>query len=385
MTASIADKSTVASVPSHIIPWKMAGKKDAMLTARPGQEHRQQAEVTLYIRREWPQLARELFELEQEILAAHPPASEQAKRAQLERVRSSILDDCRHYERQYEAYELVRRGRACEIVGNPHYKGNGQTALPLPYTGLEGYYAGSEALPARPGLTQEQIIQEEATIGLELMRNIKRHCIASYSWSSFTRLRRADEEEATSLDCLKDLYLLWTVVVRRLSQRVYKNEEYQVSPLERLEGLIRKDSRLARNSSVQAQYTRLVDEERQLSREQRQEEHAKELARTAVMKNRLQEFTKFREATYAFLRGPAGLFPHIDYCIEDRELASASIVETLCLPKPGDRNASPPYVVNLTPEQVEGYLFLAHLGEKGGDPLTRSMLLARGDIAVHLL
>jgi hypothetical protein len=356
-----------------------------MPTARGGQEHRQPAEVTLCMRREWPQLARALFELEQEILAAHPLANEQAKHEQLERVRSSILECCRAYEKQYEAYELVRRGRACEIVGNPHYRGNEQTPLPLPYTGLEGYYAGSEELPDRPGLTKEQIIQEEATIGLELMRKIKRHCIASYSWSSFSRLQRADEDEATSLDSLTELYLLWTVVVRRLSQRVYKNEEYQVSPLERLEGMIRKDPRLARDSSIQAEYTQLVDEERQLSREQRQEEHAKELARAAVMRSRLQEFTTFREATYAHLKDSTGIFPHIDYCIEDRELASASIVETLCLPKPGDRNASPPYFVNLTPEQVEGYLFLAHLGEKGGDPLTRSLLLARGDVAVHLL
>jgi len=364
----------------------MAGKKDAMPTARAGQENRQPAEVTLRIRREWPQLARELFELEQEILAAHPLANEQAKHEQLERVRSSILECCRAYEKQYEAYELVRRGRASEIVGNPHYRrGNEGTALPLPYTGLEGYYAGSEELPDRPGLTKEQIIEEEATIGLELMRKIKKHCIASYSWSSFTRLQRADEDEATSLESLTDLYLLWTVVVRRLSQRVYKNEEYQVSPLERLEGMIRKDPRLARDSSIQAEYTRLVDEERQLSREQRQEEHAKELARAAVMRSRLQEFTKFREATYAHLRDSTGIFPHIDYCIEDRELASASIVETLCLPKPGDRNASSPYFVNLTPEQLEGYLFLAHLGEKGGDSLTRSLLLAKGDVAVHLL
>ena len=383
--ASIAYKSTVISSPSHIIPWKMAGKKDAMLPARTGQEHRQQGEVTLCIRREWPQLARELFELEHEALAAHPPASEQSKHEQLERVRLSILECCRAYERQYEAYELVRRGRACEIVGNPHYRGNEGTAHPLPYTGLEGYYAGSEALPDRPGLTKEQIIEEEAAIGLELMRKIKRHCVASYSWASFTRLQRADEEEATSLESLTELYLLWTVAVRRLSQRVYQNEEYQVSPLERLESMIRKDPRLAGDSSIQAEYARLLDAERHLSREQRQEEHAKELARATVMRSRLQEFTRFREATYAQLRGPTGLFPHIDYGIEDRELASASIVETLCLPNPGDRNASPPYVVDLAPEQVEGYLFLAHLGEKGGDPLTRSLLLAKGDIAVHLI
>jgi hypothetical protein len=132
-----------------------------------------------------------------------------------------------------------------------------------------------------------------------------------------------------------------------------------------------------------------IDERRDRSyaREQERgdEECAKELARAAVMSSRLQEFTKFRQATYAHLRDSTGIFPHIDYGIEDRELASASIVETLCLPEPGDRNASPPYVVNLTPEQGEGYLFLAHLGEKGGDPLTRSLLLARGNVAAHLL
>jgi hypothetical protein len=59
--------------------------------------------------------------------------------------------------------------------------------------------------------------------------------------------------------------------------------------------------------------------------------------------------------------------------------ADANITETLYVPEPPDRKSSPPYLVDLTAEQLEGYLFLAHLGEKGGNPLTRSVLLTEHD------
>jgi hypothetical protein len=35
-----------------------------------------------------------------------------------------------------------------------------------------------------------------------------------------------------------------------------------------------------------------------------------------------------------------------------------------------------PLEVILTPEDLEGYLFLAQLGEIGGDPLARSVLIS---------
>jgi len=48
----------------------------------------------------------------------------------------------------------------------------------------------------------------------------------------------------------------------------------------------------------------------------------------------------------------------------------------ISVPKKYDRNYYTPYEVKLTPKQLESYLFLAKLGEIGGDPLTRSALLS---------
>ena len=43
---------------------------------------------------------------------------------------------------RYLAFLLVKRGRGGEIVGNPYIMGKGGSKQELPYTGLEGYYAG---------------------------------------------------------------------------------------------------------------------------------------------------------------------------------------------------------------------------------------------------
>src|SRR2546421_11226451 len=48
---------------------------------------------------------------------------------------------------RYLAFLLVKRGRGGEIVGNPYAMGKGGSKQELPYTGLEGYYAGSERTP----------------------------------------------------------------------------------------------------------------------------------------------------------------------------------------------------------------------------------------------
>jgi len=197
---------------------------------------RQQAGGTIHIQRTWPQLGREFYNLECELLYANNGLDERQKNELREKLRAAIIEQCREYEKQYEAYELVKGGRAVEIVGNPHYLDKDGGECELPYTGLEGYYAGSEERPGRPGMT--------------------------------------------------------------------------------------------------------------------------------------------REETYSRLKDPCGRVRHIDYHIEDASFADGNIVETLSLPQPEDRDSSPPYLVHLTPKQREGYLFLAYLGEKGGDPLIRGILLS---------
>jgi hypothetical protein len=47
----------------------------------------------------------------------------------------------------------------------------------LIYTGLEGYYAGSEKTATRPGMTPEDILLEEASLGAELLKTIKKDAV----------------------------------------------------------------------------------------------------------------------------------------------------------------------------------------------------------------
>ena len=158
---------------------------------------------------------------------------EQQKNKLREKLRAAIIEQCGAYEQPYEAYELVRAGRAVEIVGNPHYLDRDGKECELPYTGLEGYYAGSEKRSDRPGMTAEQIIEEEANTGLKLLKAIKQHCIEDYSWSDFSKMKRALGEEKADLADLRNLCLLWTEVVRRVRQRVYESQ----IPLPKGEGL----------------------------------------------------------------------------------------------------------------------------------------------------
>ena len=62
--------------------------------------------------------------------------------------------------------------------------------------------------------------------------------------------------------------------------------------------------------------------------------------------------------------------------VKDTSLEEATIVETIYLPKIPARSMYPPTPVHFTREQLEGYLYLARLGEIGGDPLTRSVLVS---------
>jgi hypothetical protein len=65
-----------------------------------------------------------------------------------------------------------------------------------------------------------------------------------------------------------------------------------------------------------------------------------------------------------------------DYGIQINDLhwSDANIIETILLPKTQEREDYDLTRVALTPEQVEGYMFLTELGDIGGDPIARSVL-----------
>jgi hypothetical protein len=86
------------------------------------------------------------------------------------KIRDNILarvfrdEDEYSFDTHYSALLLVKHGRAAEIVGNPFYLGENGCRQELPYTGLEGYYAGSLRTSKHPGLSQEEIVQELAVL-----------------------------------------------------------------------------------------------------------------------------------------------------------------------------------------------------------------------------
>ena len=65
-----------------------------------------------------------------------------------------------------------------------------------------------------------------------------------------------------------------------------------------------------------------------------------------------------------------------DITVEDAGWKEANIIERIRFPKTRERNEYPSVEVQLTPQQVQGYLFLAKLGKIGGDPLARSVLVS---------
>ncbi len=180
----------------------------------------QQAAIPL--QRQWPQLGRELFTLER-ALAANlvtygNSLTEQEKMQRAERVKNrtfaQLYRDEEKYSRdaRYRAYLLVKEGRGGEIAANPYYVDTNGKKQELPYTGLEGYYAGSVRTSAYPGMTREEIIQQEAIIGVELLRTIKKHAIENYTWSSFAKMQRALEGGEPDVKDLRNIGVLWAEV-----------------------------------------------------------------------------------------------------------------------------------------------------------------------------
>ena len=185
------------------------------------------------LQHQWPQLGQKLFVLEHTFIdldrANQQPLTGQEKMEKREKIRNAIIAQLYGNEGEYSrdtrylAFLLVKRGRGGVIVGNPYIMGKGGRRQELPYTGLEGYYAGSERTSKRPGMTCEEIVQEEAKIGTELLKSIKNYAIANNSWADFARLKHILAGQKPDREELRTLQRLWTGVVKRLHVRIYHN------------------------------------------------------------------------------------------------------------------------------------------------------------------
>ena len=345
----------------------------------------------MHLQRQWPQLGRELFTLESSHSASHeryqPPQLEQEENERKGKVRSLILaqlyrdEDTYSRDARYCAFLFVQKERAGEIVGNPSLVAINGKHQELPYTGLEGYYAGSEENSKHPGLTQEEIIQEEAQLGLELLRTIKKQCVENYSWSRFAKLKKALESGEPDIEDLRIVTLLWAEVVTRLHVRVYNNKEFErtlTEQLEQIEKLLsvapaRSEEEKENKCILQVEYQRLKEKRNAMSEAEKEDERRCRRERERIRRERSSEYDHFREETYSILEAGKSVYA---ISIEDSKMKEATIIERIQLPETHERNEYAPIEVSLTPCQVEGYLFLAQLGKIGGDPLARSSLIS---------
>jgi hypothetical protein len=125
---------------------------------------------------------------------------------------------------------------------------------------------------------------------------------------------------------------------------------------------------------LQAEYQRLKNERNKLSEEEKENERRERRERVRIRRERLRAYNHFREETYDLLKEVGK--NEYEIRVRDANWPEATIIETIRLPKTCERNDYTPIQVKLTREDLEGYLFLAQLGEIGGDPLARSVLIS---------
>jgi hypothetical protein len=343
-----------------------------------------------HVQRQWPQLGKELYSLER-ALAVHfvtyghtlseHETMERAERFK-NRVFAQLYNDDEKYspETRYRAFLVVKNGKAGEIVGNPYIVDTHGQKQQLPYTGLEGYYAGSIRTSAYPGMTSDEVVQEEARIGVEMLKTIKKHAIERYTWASFAKMKKGLENGEPDIEDLKSIEILWAEVVRRLHVRIYDNPEFEMTiteQFEKLEKLVsitsaRTKEEKAYKAVLQAEYERLKSEIHNMSEEKKEHERQERKERESIRKERLKAYNHFRDATYAMLKENGNR----EYGIQvlDSQWTDATIIETILLPKTQIQDDYNLTRVALTPAEVEGYMFLTELGDIGGDPIARTVL-----------
>jgi hypothetical protein len=349
-------------------------------------------QTALPLQRQWPQLGKELYSLERalaaNIIAFGHSLTEQQQIERANRIRNRVFapldnDDEKYSpEERYLAFLLVKQVKAGELVGNPFVIDAYGQKQELPYTGLEGYYAGSVRTSSYPGLMPDEVLLDEAHIGVELLRTIKKHAIERYTWASFAKMKKGLESGEPDIEDLKTIEILWAEVVRRLHVRVYDNHEFEMTlseQIEQLEKLIATTSECTQEekmfkSVLTAEHQRLCSERSAMSEEDKVHERNERKTRERIRRERLQAHHHFREATYSILK-EAGNSAY-GFQVNDSQWTDATIIETIRLPQTLARNDYPPIRITLTPEQLEGYLFLAELGDIGGNPLARSIFSA---------
>ncbi len=211
---------------------------------------------------------------------------------------------------------------------------------------------------------------------------LKKQAIEKNAWSDFARLKHALEGREAEKDLLQELQVLWTTLVRQWHVRVYHNPEFELTLTEQIEQQAQLMEMLRGNSVEEKKvqilskgvYNRLKQRYAMMSKEEQAQERQERREREGIRAKRIAAFRRFRDQTYQLLT--ASRQGQYAVNIQDSTLEGATITETITLPKLPDRQSYPTTSVHFTPEQLEGYLFLAKLGAIGGNPLMRSALVS---------
>ena len=159
-------------------------------------------------------------------------------------------------------------------------------------------------------MSPEEVIQEEAHIGVDMLRTIKKHAIERYTWASFAKMKKGLESGEPDIEDLKNIEILWAEIVRRLHVRVYDNPEFEMTITEQVEQLeklvsiapVRTEEEKAYKAVLQAEYERLKTEIIIMSEEEKEHERKERKARERIRRERLKAYNHFRDATYAMLK-----------------------------------------------------------------------------------
>jgi hypothetical protein len=208
-------------------PVQESGEQGEMLTVSPS------------IQRGWPSLGRELVAREQRFVS--PSATDQHAQATREHLRQETLSQVYQAEGQYSrvtrylAFLLVKYGRGAEIVGNPVFIKTDGTCSLLPYTGLEGYYAGSAQTALFPGLSPHDVLCEEARKGVQMVKALKKDAIEHDSWAAYAHMRHTLEGKEQRREAIGVLRTIWMMLISQMRGRVYHHAEFEQALIERIE------------------------------------------------------------------------------------------------------------------------------------------------------
>jgi hypothetical protein len=346
------------------------------------------ATISPHLQHQWPALGKELFAREQRL--SSPSVSTLHQQATQEHLRQSTLAHLYQAEGQYSratrylAFLLVKYGRGAELVGNPSCIGRDGALIALPYTGLEGYYAGSEQTATYPGLSRSDILHEEAERGAQLVKMLKKEAVEHNSWAEYVHLRQTLDGKEQKRETIRTLQTLWMTTVGQLRSRVYHHPEFEQTLTERIEqggqmlskiAIQTEEGRLL-HKALQEEQNQLEEAYASMSEAEKTQERSERRKRERIRRARIEAFQHFRDETYHLLEGSHQ--EQYEVGIQDSSWDKATLRETIVLPRILARETYLAVQVHLTPEELDGYLFLAELGEIGADPLARSELVSQG-------